>query len=58
MANDIKKSTESPIVEPVQNGEVVETTIDAVGDRDGEYKRSFSARHIHVSETGQSTLPC
>lgn len=49
---DLKKSSESPNVEPVaiQEGEYIDTTLDtALEDSDGEYRRSFSARHIHVS---------
>lgn len=51
MANEVKKSAESSVVKPVQNGESLETTISVVEDKDGQYKRSFTARHIHVCRT-------
>ncbi|CAK3973554.1 amino acid permease [Lecanosticta acicola] len=52
---DLKKSSETPQVEPilVEEGECIDTTIDtAIEARDGEYKRSFSARHIHIISLG------
>ncbi|KAK4505160.1 hypothetical protein PRZ48_003123 [Zasmidium cellare] len=52
MTVDTKKSAESPIVEPVQNGQCIDTTLDSIENADGEYKRNFTARHIHIISLG------
>ncbi|EME86013.1 uncharacterized protein MYCFIDRAFT_186399 [Pseudocercospora fijiensis CIRAD86] len=52
MAN---KPFNNPVVQQVvsqENGETKETTLEDIETRDGEYRRSFTARHIHIISLG------
>ncbi|KAF7189999.1 Amino-acid permease GAP3 [Pseudocercospora fuligena] len=50
-----RKSFDSPVVQQVisqQDGEVKETTLGDIETKGGEYRRSFTARHIHIISLG------